>query len=207
MHRILEECLEETQAKSHTTRTDALSCMISSGITETAGLLLGEERQHGRRRILTVVDFVSGEENGGLALRAKHNVALTYELMQMCVSEYIPQKFPSRSVEIVGWYHSHPREITLDDMSSVDKETQKAYQALYESAVCLIVKIELLSRAWLKALTHSYVLMDEIRKALCFYQISGRNKVVPIEWGFQRDGVNLSLQTHVYPSWFTPLKR
>lgn len=202
VRRILEECLEETCVDRYSGRTDTISCILGFGIKETGGLLLGEERQRGRQRNLAVIDFFPGEEREGMAIREKCEVALTYDLMQLCVSKYIPQKFSSENVKIVGWYHSHPREVMLDEMSTVDKETQRSYQAMYENAVCLIVRVELLGRAWLKAITHSYVLVDEIRRALRFYQISRRNNAIPIEWDFEREGVSLSPQTRVHPSWF-----
>jgi len=202
VRRILEECLEETRIKRYPERTDTISCILGFGIKETAGLLLGEERRGRRRRTLNVVDFFPGEEKEGMAVREKCGVALTYKLMQLCISNYIPQKFPSGNVKIVGWYHSHPTEIMLDEMSTVDKETQRTYQAMYENAVCLIVKVDLLGRAWLRALTHSYVLIDEIRKALRFYQISRHNEGIQIEWDFHRNGISLSPQTPVHPSWF-----
>ena len=202
VRRILEECLEETRINRYAERTDMISCILGFGINETAGLLLGEEGRDRRRRTVDVVDFFPGEEKEGMAVREKCGVALTYELMQLCISKYIPQKFPSGNVKIVGWYHSHPKEVMLDEMSRVDKETQRTYQAMYENAVCLIVKVDLLGRAWLRSLTHSYVLIDEIRKALRFYQISRRNEGIQIGWDLRRNGIRLSSQTLVHPSWF-----
>jgi len=206
VHRILEECLEEAQVNKYSAGTDAVGCVLGSGIKETAGLLLGAERPRGRQRILSIVDFFPGEEKDGLAVRTGRHVALDCELMELCISKYIPQQFPSGNVGIIGWYHSHPREVTLHDMSAVDKQTQGAYQAMYENAVCLIVRVDLLGRAWLKSLIHSYVLMDEIKKALRFYRVSSRNGVVSIKSDFLRNGVGVSSQAHVYASWFSPLQ-
>ena len=206
VQRILGECLEEAQVNRYATRTDGLSCVLGSGIKETAGLLLGAEKRKGRQRTISIRDFFPGEEKEGLAVRMRRRVALRCELMQVCISEYIPQQFPSGGIGIVGWYHSHPREVTLDNMSAVDKQTQGAYQAMYENAVCLIVKVELLGRAWLNALTDSHVLVKDIKKALSFYQISNHNHATPIKLDFQRNGFSVSPQTCVPASWFSPLK-
>ena len=91
--------------------------------TESGGILVGKLKDGEL--------VVNGLETGRQSATHVHVTLHDDFLIEMA------EKYAERDEKIVGWYHSHPKMGCF--MSSTDIDTQRRYQALFPTAVALVI--------------------------------------------------------------------
>ena len=91
--------------------------------TESGGILVGKMKDEEL--------VIKGLETGRQSATHVHVTLHDDFLIEMA------EKYAERDEKIVGWYHSHPKMGCF--MSSTDIDTQRRYQALFPTAVALVI--------------------------------------------------------------------
>ena len=107
--------------------SDSIICKAirhtSEVTTESGGILVGKLKDEDL--------IINGLETGQQSATYVHVTLHDEFLIEMA------DKYAKREEKIVGWYHSHPAMGCF--LSSTDIDTQQRYQALFPSAVALVI--------------------------------------------------------------------